>query len=195
VAPRGRDVTFAQLFSQPRSFRGRRVRMVGTIRRLQEVAAPANALGIERYWQAWLDPAGGPASPVVVYFLSLPPDTPTGMRVDIPAIVDGVFFKRWAYEAGDGIRLAPLLMGLEPRRPPRIESGRGTSPVVGWALASIALLVGATFLALRFAAASRPSAAPLPGRIDADFSAVTSADPREALCRLEAAEAPPRSPP
>jgi hypothetical protein len=47
--PRGRKVTFAQLFSQPRSFRGRRVRIAGTIRRLQEVTAPTNALGIGTY--------------------------------------------------------------------------------------------------------------------------------------------------
>lgn len=187
--PRGRAVTFAQLFSQPRSFRGRRVRIVGTIRRLQEVAAPTNALGIGAYWQAWLEPADGPASPIVVYFLSLPPGTPTGMRVEIPVVVDGVFFKRWAYQASDAIRLAPLVMATEPEAPPRITSGRGTSPLVGWALVSISGLVAVTWLALRLAASNPPPKRRRPESIDADFSAVEVVDPREALRKLAEAEA------
>jgi len=187
--PRGREVTFAQLYSQPRSFRGKRVRIAGTIRRLQEVPAPSNAIGIDRYWQAWLDPAGGPSSPVVCYFLSLPPGTPTGMRVDVPAIVDGVFFKRWAYQAGDGIRLAPLLMAIAPRSPPRIVTGRGTSPVVGWALLSIAMLIGATWLALRFAGGKPAAARHLPPRLDVDFSTVTTDTPGDGLRRMADADA------
>jgi hypothetical protein len=181
---RGKEVTFAQLFSQPKSFRGRLVRVAGTIRRLQEVPAPSNALGIKTYWQAWLEPAGGPASPIVVYFLSVPPKTPSGMRVDIPAVVDGVFFKRWAYQASDAIRLAPLLMATEPRFPPRITGGRGTSQLVGWALFSIAGLIGVTMLALRLAAREPHLRPPMPERLDVDFSAVTDTDPRAALRRL-----------
>ena len=186
--PRGREVTFAQLFGQPRSFRGRRVRVAGTIRRLQEVAAPTNALGIATYWQAWLEPAGGPAAPIVVYFLDLPPGIPAGMRVEIPAVVDGVFFKRWAYQASDAIRLAPLLMATQPQLPPRITSGRGQTPVVGWALVSIGGLLATTWLALRYAATSQAPKRHHPELLDADFRGVTSTDPREALARLATLE-------
>ena len=188
ASPRGREVTFAQLFAQPRSFRGRRVRVAGTIRRLQEVAAPANPLGIATYWQAWLEPAGGPAAPIVVYFLELPPGIPAGMRVEIPAVVDGVFFKRWAYQASDAIRLAPLLMATAPQLPPRITSGGGQTPIVGWALVSIGGLLATTWLALRFAATSQAPGRHLPQRLDADFRGVTTTDPREALGRLAAIE-------
>ena len=153
--PRGRKVSFAQLFEQPRSFRGRRVRFAGRMRRLQEVEAPANDLGIARTWQAWVEPAGGPPSPIVVYFLSVPPGTPTGLRVDEPVVVDGVFFKRWAYQASDAIRLAPLVMARAPIRPPRIEHGRGESTIVGWALVSILALVGVTWIALSNASRNR----------------------------------------
>jgi hypothetical protein len=184
--PRGRKVTFAQLFSQPRSFRGRMVRIAGTIRRLQEVPAPSNAIGIDRYWQAWLDPAGGPSSPVVVYFLSLPPGTPTGMRVDVPAIVDGVFFKRWAYQASDAIRLAPLLLSTEPQSPPRITSGRGSSTIVGWALFSIAGLIATTWLVLRFAAANPPQKQRHPASTDGDFSDLKVVDRPVSFERLAA---------
>ncbi len=161
-APRGRKVGFAQLFEQPRSFRGRRVRFAGRMRRLQEVEAPANDLGIERTWQAWIEPAGGPPSPIVVYFLSVPPGTRAGLRVDEPVIVDGVFFKRWAYQASDAIRLAPLVMAAAPIRPPRIERGRGESAIVGWALVSIAVLVA--FTAVTLSMASRSRRAPYPPR-------------------------------
>jgi len=186
--PSGREVTFAQLFAQPRSFRGRRVRVAGTIRRLQEVAAPANPLGIATYWQAWLEPVGGPAAPIVVYFLEIPPGTPTGMRVEVPAVVDGVFFKRWAYQASDAIRLAPLLMATEPHFPPRITTGRGQTPIVGWALVSIGGLLATTWLVLRCAATSQAPQRHLPQRLDADFRAVTTTDPREALGRLATIE-------
>lgn len=155
-APRGRDVTFAQIFEQPASFRGRRVRFAGTIRRLQEVEAAPNEQGIERTWQAWVEPADGPPSPIVVYFLSLPPGMSTGMRVELPVRVDGVFFKRWAYQASDAIRLAPLVMAAEPRPAPRITSGSGTSALVGWALLSIVGIVGVTGAALAFGAGRHP---------------------------------------
>jgi len=186
--PRGRAVTFAQLFAQPRSFRGRRVRVAGTIRRLQEVAAPANPLGIATYWQAWLEPAEGPAAPIVVYFLKLSPGMPVGMRVEIPAVVDGVFFKRWAYQASDAIRLAPLLMATEPHLPPRITTGRGQTPIVGWALVSIGGLLATTWLALRCAATSQAPQRRHPELLDADFRGVTTTDPREALGRLATIE-------
>jgi len=182
--PRGREVTFAQVFSQPKSFRGRMVRIEGTIRRLQEVAAPTNALGIASYWQAWLEPAGGPASPIVVYFLTVPPGTPAGMRVDVPVVVDGVFFKRWAYQASDAIRLAPLLMAIEPRFPPRITEGRGTSVLVGWALVSIVALIAVTMVALRLVAGTPHPRRSVPERLDADFSTVTVTDPRAGLRQL-----------
>jgi len=186
--PRGREVTFAQLFAQPRSFRGRRVRVAGTIRRLQEVAAPANPLGIATYWQAWLEPAEGPAAPIVVYFLKLSPGMPVGMRVEIPAVVDGVFFKRWAYQASDAIRLAPLLMATEPQLPPRITTGRGQTPIVGWALVSIGGLLATTWLALRCAATSQAPQRRHAELLDADFRGVTTTDPREALGRLATIE-------
>ena len=163
--PPARRVSFAQIFEQPDSFRGRRVRFEGTIRRLQEVASPANEAGIERTWQAWVEPAGGPPTPIVVYFLALPEGVPTGMRVDVPVIVEGVFFKRWAYQASDAIRLAPLVMAVSPRLAPRIESGRGTSPLVGWALVSIVCLVALTAAALRLAS-PRPARRVLPERLE-----------------------------
>jgi len=128
-----RNVSFAELFGQPRSFRGRLVRFSGTLHRLQKVEAPANQYDITGYWQAWIQPDDGPASPIVVYFLQLPPGLPHGMKINEPVEVIGYFFKRWAYEATDAIRTAPLVMALErsgnpsnrrPQGAPRLEAMR-----------------------------------------------------------------------
>lgn len=110
----GPTVGFTELFGQPRSFRGRLVRLRGTLRRLQRVGAAPNAAGIEGYWQGWLDPEGGPASPIVIYFLALPETIRPGTRLVEPVEVVGYFFKRWAYQATDTIRTAPLVLSLEP---------------------------------------------------------------------------------
>lgn len=110
----GPAVGFTELFAQPRSFRGRLVRLRGTFRRIERVEAAANAAGITNYWQGWLDPDGGPPSPIVIYFLTLPKAIRPGTRLFEPVEVVGYFFKRWAYQATDAIRTAPLVMSLKP---------------------------------------------------------------------------------
>ncbi len=111
------DVGFTEVFTQPLSFRGRPIRMRGTLRRLEKLDAPTNDHGIDHYWQGWLEPAGGPASPVVVHFLRLPSGMSEGMEMAEPTVVEGYFLKNMAYRASDGVRRAPLIMALEPGRP------------------------------------------------------------------------------
>ena len=110
----GPAVGFTELFGQPRSFRGKPIRLRGTLRRLQRVEAASNTAGIDGYWQGWLDPEGGPPSPIVIYFLSLPESIQPGPQLVEPVEIVGYFFKRWAYQATDAIRTAPLVMSLEP---------------------------------------------------------------------------------
>lgn len=104
-AEAARRVSFSELFGQPRSFRGRPVALTGTLRRLERVTAPHNDYGIDGYWQGWLEPEGGPASPIVVYFLEIPDGMPTGLAIAERVDVVGYFFKRWAYAAKDTVRL------------------------------------------------------------------------------------------
>lgn len=118
-AEAARRVSFAELFGQPRSFRGQAVALAGTLRRLERVTAPNNDYGIDGYWQGWLEPEGGPASPIVVYFLEIPHGMPWGLAIVEQVDVTGYFFKRWAYAAKDTVRLAPLVMANAPRWRPR----------------------------------------------------------------------------
>jgi len=114
-----RQVAFRELFGQPRSFRGRLVAMRGTLHRLEELVAPPNSSAIDRYWQGWLEPEGGPSAPVVIQCLRLPAGMPSGMSIDEPVEVIGYFFKNYAYAASDTIRVAPVIMTAEPIRRPR----------------------------------------------------------------------------
>lgn len=156
AAPR---VSFSELFGQPRSFRGRLVRLRGTLHRLERLTAPENNYGIESYWQGWLEPEGGPVSPIVVHFLEIPAGMPSGLKIREPVDVVGYFFKRYAYAAADTVRVAPLVMALEPARRPPPAAATGASSLGTWALVSMAALVAATLLGIRLAGrgAGRPS--------------------------------------
>jgi len=127
--PKPQDVGFTELFTQPRSFRGRAVRMRGTLRRLEKLDGRADEYGVADYWQGWLEPAGGPASPVIVHFLRLPSGMPEGLEIEEPAVVTGFFLKNMAYKAADGVRIAPLILSLEPVRPATGSEASGTSVV------------------------------------------------------------------
>jgi hypothetical protein len=128
------SVSFAELFGQPKAFRGRLVKFTGLLKRLQYVEAPTNDSNIAGYWQAWVRPDLGPPTPVVVYFLDIPPGFPTGERIEERIEVVGYFFKRWAYQATDAIRTAPLVVS---RVPYSIE-GRERSSPMDW-IGSIAM--------------------------------------------------------
>lgn len=190
------QVSFIELFSQPRSFRGRLVRFAGTVHRLQRVEAPANDYDIGGYWQAWVEPADGPASPIVVYFLRLPEGMPSGMRVREPVEVVGYFFKRWAYEAQDTIRTAPLVMALEPEWRPLKPPPPGGTTFTGYALAAMAGVIAATLLAMRLAARRPlPSLQSPPENLSAALADAEILSPAQALGRLAAAEKAAASPP
>jgi len=196
-----RRVSFSELHGQPRSYRGRLVRFRGTLHRLEKMDAPDNPYDIREYWQGWLEPAGGPASPIVVYFLRLPDGMPHGLRIGERVEVVGYFFKRWAYAATDAVRIAPLVLALEPIWKPRPEEGRSGNWLGTIALVTMAALVLLTVLGIR--AAGRGPARrtpPPPADLATALSDVDLFSTAEALRRLEQSERtpgpiPPKEPP
>ena len=179
-------VSFAELFNQPRSFRGRLVRLTGTLHRVERLRAPANNYGIEQYWQGWLEPAGGPASPIVLQCLELPAGMPVGMKIHEPVDVTGYFFKRHAYAAADTVRVAPLVMALGPTwrpLPPPVSPG-GAFAI--WGLVPLVVIAGGVVVALwsagrRHAGRRRP-----PPAVDvaAALGGFVPESPAESLRRL-----------
>ncbi|GAB4141823.1 hypothetical protein JCM17478_03890 [Thermopirellula anaerolimosa] len=135
-------VTFSQLYRRSQDRRGRVVTVKGHVVQAMRMKAPKNGEEIAGYYQLWIRPSDE-NNPVVVYALSLPSDFPLGNRLEEPVEVHGVFFKRWAYQARDALRAAPVLLAkqIHWQRHPSV-SDASTSPD----------LVTAVLLAALFAA-------------------------------------------
>ncbi len=143
--PPAPDASLGELLGMPKSFRGRPVRIKGTLRRLEQLEPPASAAEVGRYWQGWLEPAEGPAAPVMVHLLDLPAGTATGLAIREPVIIDGYFLKAAAYRAADGVRVAPLILAATPLRPPTSPNARSRQT---W---SLGVLAAGTLTALMIA--------------------------------------------
>ena len=114
-------ITFAQLSHQSDEYRGQLLTIRGTIRRAEPLDAPANDCGITGYTRLWLQPEDNSDEPIVVYVLTLPAAFPEGKRIDEAVTTTGFYFKRWAYLAGEGIRVAPVVLAKTVhwhKRPP-----------------------------------------------------------------------------
>jgi len=185
------QVSFAELFGQPRSYRGRLIRFKGTLHRIEELRAPENNYGIDTYWQAWLEHARGPAAPIVLQFLELPAGMPVGMKVHEAVDVTGYFFKRYAYNAADTIRVAPLVMALEPKWMPISPQGDRPFSLPVWPLVTMGAAVAAMLVAGRWLAQSAGRR-----RVESPIDMATSlggfepVTPEESLRRLAAAQSP-----
>ncbi|MGQ9562228.1 MAG: hypothetical protein ACUVQG_02100 [Thermogutta sp.] len=106
-------VTFSQLYRNTPQYRGKVVAARGEFMGVAYYPAPPNDAGIQGYYQAWLRP-DREQDPIVVYCLRLPSGFPQGMRIQEPVEVVGVCFKRWVYQAQDGLRAAPVILTNEP---------------------------------------------------------------------------------
>ncbi|NMC19823.1 MAG: hypothetical protein GYA33_05320 [Thermogutta sp.] len=105
-------VTFSQLYRRSQERRGQVVTVKGQVVQAARMKAPKNGAAITEYYQLWLRPADE-NNPLVIYALSVPPGFPLGDRPDESVEVHGVFFKRWAYQAQDALRAAPVLLAKE----------------------------------------------------------------------------------
>jgi hypothetical protein len=146
-------VGFVQLYEQMDIYRGQLVTIDGVIKRAFEVQAEKNEFGIEKYYQLWFFPDGGPISPMVIYALELPPEFPLSQVKDdeIQNITEnisltGFAFKNWIYGAKDRIESAPLLLAksFNWKRPVVVEE----KPISLWLIGSI--IVATALAALGF---------------------------------------------
>lgn len=182
-----RTVSFSELFGQPVSFRGRLVRVQGTLKRLERIKAPKNDYDVTHYYEGWLEPADGVSAPIVLHFLRLPEGMPLGLKIDEPVDVVGYFFKRYAYNARDKPRVAPLVMALQPFWTPQPQLQPGGTSLGTLALATMAAIVGGTALAI-WLANRRPPTRTADATTDLN-DALADVEPfsvRDALGRLAA---------
>lgn len=134
------QVTFAQMYRQPQEYRGKLLRLSGQVRRADWIRAPRNDRGIERLAELWLQPDDAPTNPLAVYCLELPSAFPQGLQLAEPVTLDGVFFKRWLYNARDGLRTTPLLVARSVNWQP--SQPAAVAPVTGREIAKV-LVIGA----------------------------------------------------
>ena len=120
-------IGFLQLYEQPKDYRGKLVTVRGTVQQGYHITERKNPHGISGYYVFTLRPAGGPPRPIIIYTLETPPGFPDVADRDLDknitllhedAEFTGYFFKKWAYQAKDGINLAPLLLAKTPRWQP-----------------------------------------------------------------------------
>jgi hypothetical protein len=107
-----RDVVYAQLLEDPRRFRGMPIRVEGTARRvLQQPADGSNVFRQSSFFEAYTFTGDSQGFPYILVFEEAPKGLQVGDNVFQRLTFDGYFFKLLAYQAGDGRRFAPLLIG------------------------------------------------------------------------------------
>lgn len=191
-------VSFTQLFTQPKEFRGDLVTVAGTVRRVLMKAAPDNKYGIQEYSQVVLEPDDR-EYPVVIYCLELPQAFPRGEKLHEPVAVTGFFYKRWAGLSGEGIATWPLLLSKTLRWQPHMAAAaqpegdtaglRGL--MIGLAVALVASLFVAAFVVSSTRRRTRflmPQARP--GDLDRLREREVGADVGEQLAQLARQEQP-----
>ena len=113
------------LLQQPQAFLGQPVRILGSVARAELISESEDSAKedpLPDYWQLWLQPSRGADRPVVALVTSVPDEIVRfkegGSVNNAPrVIVDGIFFKRLAYQSSLGADLAPVVVGrlLRPR--------------------------------------------------------------------------------
>jgi hypothetical protein len=126
-------VGFAELFQQPKAFRGKAVTVRGSARQAIYMTAGENAEGIEGYFRLVIWPENGPAEPIFLYALELPDGFPTGEEIGAEIEATGIFFKRMVYptEHNQELRRAPAIMSrtIDWRQPVEASSPHDNAPV------------------------------------------------------------------
>jgi len=138
-------VTWLQLEEQSPAYRGELVTVRGTARRAHRVDATQNDLGIDGYYQIWLQPDDNPRRPIVVYCLQPPRGFPSGMELDERIVATGFYFKRWLYEGRKDLETAPVILAktVDWKRKAAVET-----PPAGGFQSIYLIIAGAAALAL-----------------------------------------------
>ncbi len=193
VAAEAPRVGFRQLYQQPGDYRGRLIRIRGNAKLAYHLMAPSNIDGIEGYYHFVLFPLGG-TDPILVYTLELPPGFPEVKDRDIdkevtelddvPVEFTGYFFKCAAYTAGDGSRVAPLILAKTATWTPKPAVSTSEMPNV-WLLAGAVVVIALLSIGLAMLVYVRHGATPAQ-----KYSAAARVQPQQFAALAEEVVAP-----
>ena len=148
------DVFFTHLWDSPEKFRGVPVHLAGRVVRALAHPVNENLASGKQLYEAWIYTDENPKFPDVLIFEEPPAGFPVGANLNLNVTFDGYFFKLLRYEAGDGRRAAPMLVGRLYWTPPATT---GRPPIVDTSLLTrrnlvISLVVVlVTYIAIRVA--------------------------------------------
>lgn len=151
-----RDLTFAHFFEEPDKYRGEIVHVEGVLKRIRrfEPDSLTRKEGVRHLYEGWLfNPQVYGAIPICIVFTDLGPGLEVGESLNVAAVFDGYFFKRYRYEAAGKWRDAPLLIGRQPTlaTAPSTPVEAGVSNNTQLVLLFLGVLVGTLFFALGLA--------------------------------------------
>jgi hypothetical protein len=148
-------VTYAHVMNQPQVYRGKVVRIEGTVRRVRklEPMLMLRQAGVKELYEVWMlrDKIGEP-NPAVLLCTSLPPGvTPSeDVQPELRGSFVGYFFKVYRYKSPDTLkpkefRICPMMIGyLVPR--PAEAAGRAKSSYQDMVLPGILLVLLASIV-------------------------------------------------
>lgn len=106
-------VTYVQLKSQSKAFRGILVNVKGNVWQCVPIKQNSKDVNIPYIYQIALSPDSSPSEPVIINALEIPEGFPTGEEIE-PQRIDctGFYFKNWVYPSKNqnDILSAPLIM-------------------------------------------------------------------------------------
>ncbi|MBA3315045.1 MAG: hypothetical protein M3552_12150 [Planctomycetota bacterium] len=110
--------TFPAVMTEPAHYRGKAVVIEGTARRILEMPAGANPIGIEHLYELWVFTPDSGDNPWRIVTTELPDTLPRGVLDEGVAVrIAGVFFKRQGYETqAHALHVAPLLLAKTVHR-------------------------------------------------------------------------------
>jgi hypothetical protein len=85
-------------------------------------------MGINGYWQMLVNLNDGSRAPIVIYSLAMPDGFPEGMELQENGRFFGFCYKRWAYQASDAPRLAPVILTKNAEWTPQVAAPKTTGP-------------------------------------------------------------------
>ncbi|MHC5536798.1 hypothetical protein ACYOEI_00830 [Singulisphaera rosea] len=113
-------VSFTELWNHPESYRGRRVEVVGKVARTFHQGAIGTFPPLVELFA--VTPSGNPYT--LVYPTEAGGSNPAPTAANVRFV--GTYIRTITYQAGDGPRLVPLIVGAHPPNPIRIEASAET---------------------------------------------------------------------
>ncbi|MDO4628269.1 MAG: hypothetical protein Q4C70_03720 [Planctomycetia bacterium] len=117
-------VLFAQYLKQPGAYRGCTVRIQGTVRLAMQREIPEflkkkddktdYGYDFDHFYELWIQPDDNLAEPVLVNTLEIPEGIALDEPIQVPIVIDGVFFKLYLYEGAEGMETAPCFYAKAP---------------------------------------------------------------------------------